>query len=114
LRGVARFAPGERLIHHAKHKAQFPGLTDIQYEELADVFLRRTPALELLECERKKGDVLRYDTATGEFGVLSATGIIRTYFKPVPCISLPVEIRTNCHGKPTNIDYFNSECRKER
>jgi hypothetical protein len=53
--------------------------------------------------------------ATEEFGVLSAAGIIRTYFKPVPCVSLPVHVvKSNCHGEPTNVEYFRSECGRER
>ena len=66
------------------------------------------------ECRRKKGDVLRYDPTTEEFGVVSSAGIIRTYFKPIPCASLPPMIRHNCHGLPSNIEYFKTECRNER
>lgn len=110
--GVPRFDPNELAIHHAKHRAQFPGLSAIQYQNLADSFLGRPASSELLECKRNKGDVLRYDTVTEEFAVLSSTGIIRTYFKPVPCASL--QVKRNCHGEPTNMDYFRVECGRER
>ena len=112
--GVPRFDPSELAIHHAKHGAQFPGITATDYENLADRFLGRPPTASMLECRRKKGDMLRYDKTTEEFGVLSPAGIIRTYFKPVPCVSLPLPLRTNCHGHPTNVDYFREECKRER
>ena len=112
--GVPRFDPSELAIHHAKHGAQFPGLTATEYEELADKFLGNPLTPAMVECRRRKGDVLRYDTKTEEFGVLSVTGIIRTYFKPVPCETLPAALRRNCHEHPTNLDYFHEECRKER
>ncbi len=68
------------------------------------MFLSRPFGPGLMQCRRKKGDVLRYDTTTTEFGVLSVTGVIRTYFKPVPCVSLPPGAKLNCHRQPTNLD----------
>lgn len=101
-------------IHHAKHQSDFPGLTPAQYEALADAFLQRPSSSSFKECNRKRGDFLRYDMVTGEFAVLSNNGVIRTYFKPVPCATLPPSARVRCHGYSSNLDYFNAECRRER
>ena len=46
-------------------------------------------------------DVVRFDPATDEFGVLSRYGIIRTYYKPVP---------GRTHHKSSNLAYFRAQC----
>lgn len=111
---MAQFDPNELLIHHAKHQSEFPECTPAQYERLADTFLRRASSVDLKECNRKKGDLIRYDMLTNEYAVLSSAGVIRTYFKPVPCASLAPAVRAGCHGHATNLDYFSYECRNER
>jgi hypothetical protein len=69
-----------------------------------------------LNAQRSKGDVLRYDPMTEEYGVLSTAGLIRTYFKPLPCIKLPIPMRAavrmkgKCHPQTDNKEYFNAEC----
>ena len=110
---MAQFGTGELARHYAKHKADFPGITEAQYEKLAAGFLLGQPTQSMLECQRKKGDMLRYDSITKEFGVLSADGIIRSYFKPAPCASLAVALPGGCHGHPTNEDYFHAECKRQ-
>jgi filamentous hemagglutinin len=52
-----------------------------------------------LEKTRPNGDVVRYNPATDEFGVVKPDGTIRTYYKPDPAR----------HGRPTNLDYFNAQ-----
>ena len=106
---VAGFATHELAIHHAKHGHDFPGKTVFEYEQLAEQFLVKVKGPTTLECCRAKGDIVRYDTSTEEFGVLSAVGTIRTYFKPRPCRTAPPP----CHGHPDNLEYFKSECRKK-
>jgi filamentous hemagglutinin len=44
---------------------------------------------------------VRFDPATDEFGVLSAAGEVRTYFRPVPGVT---------HKQSTNLEYFNVSC----
>jgi filamentous hemagglutinin len=51
---------------------------------------------------RSNGNIVRFDTSTNEYGVLAATGIIRTYYMPDPAV----------HLQPTNLDYFHGECAK--
>jgi hypothetical protein len=110
---VARFDATELAIHFAKHQADFTALTATDYEHLADQFLSVAPYPALMQCTRQRGDLVRYDTVTTEFGVLSAAGAIRTYFKAKPCISLPPTVpKTGCHGHPDNVTYFRAECSK--
>lgn len=69
-----------------------------------------TPAM--LDCIRPiGGDRLRYDTITMKFVVQSKDGVVRTYFKPRPCSSIPAGLpRVRCHGFATNEEYFKGEC----
>lgn len=109
--GVARFDAAERAIHFAKHRADFNTLNEIEYENLADGFMSGAVHADLLECVRTRGDVVRYNRATDEFGVLSSSGMIRTYFKAKPCASLPPSApKIGCHGFASNLQYFKSEC----
>lgn len=82
-------------------------MTEGDYENLADTFLGESisaatyPTIQ--ECVRAANqDILRYNSTTEEFGVLTQAGHIRTYFKPDPAK----------HGFATNYDYFVSECSK--
>jgi filamentous hemagglutinin len=52
-----------------------------------------------LEKVRANGDIVRYNPATEEFGIVKSDGTIRTYYKPDPAN----------HGFPTNLDYFNAQ-----
>ena len=108
---MARFDAAELQIHYAKHRADFAVSTDKEYERLADAFLSRPLYPDLMQCTRTKGDIVRYDVVTQEYGVLSVSGVIRTYFKPIPCASLAVAApRVNCHGYVDNVQYFSASC----
>lgn len=113
---MLKFDQSELMIHFARHRADVGVATSQQYELLAIAFLSRSDVGgSLMECTRKKGDVLRYDTLTAEFGVLAASGMIRTYFKPIPCSSLPAGVpKTRCHRHADNVAYFQFECGRER
>ena len=108
------FDPNELPIHWAKHRTEFPAaMTMSDYEKQADALLSRQLSAALLECTRGRGDVVRYDTVTTEYVVRSTAGLVRTYFKPMPCSSIPAWLpKVRCHGYATNLDYFNGECLK--
>lgn len=55
-----------------------------------------------LECTRKQGDVVRYDWLTKEFGILSSSGTIHSYYKP----------DRNVHRKLFHVCYFKRECKR--
>ena len=103
-----RFEHTELAIHFWKHRADFAAVTEAEYERAAARFLRSRKRPNLLECSRIGGDLVRYDTATEEFAVLSSGGITRTYFKPVPCVVRAVRF---CHGEPDNVQYFQKACK---
>jgi hypothetical protein len=72
------------------------------YATLADTFLGSPLDPEhQVEGRRSDGDLVRLDLRTDEFGILSKSGHIVTYFKADP--------RT--HEKGTNLEYF-KECVK--
>ena len=111
------FASARQLNrHYALHGAEFGVSNAAQYELLADQFLGRPKPSHVQECRRKRGDVLRFDPSTQEYGVLGGNQVIRTYFKPVPCVDVPAAMRASvaqagrCHGHPDNLLYFQSEC----
>jgi len=102
-----------------KHGAEFGASNAEEYKELADVFLSGSVLRGVHEHARLGGDRLRYDPKTESFGVLDASGIIRTFFKPIPCSSIAdllaraIAINSGtCHGHATNLLYFQSECRR--
>ena len=67
---------------------------------------------------QEPGDILRYDSLTEAFGVLDSLGVIRTFFKPIPCATLRgaalIEaLRSGrCHAYADNLEYFRSECKR--
>jgi hypothetical protein len=51
-----------------------------EYEELADSFLA-TPIDQHTHCATdRRGDTLRYNASTGEFAILTAANVIRSYY----------------------------------
>lgn len=102
----------ELLRHYADHAADSGAKSAAEYEMLADRFLGRSLKAEVLECRRRRGDIIRFNQVTDEYGVLSKEKVIRTYFKPVPRVTLTGTITRKCHNHATNLAYFQAECRK--
>jgi filamentous hemagglutinin len=91
----------KRREHFGKHGTEFGLTNEIDYERLADAFLTGPKTPEILECRRpRENDVIRYNYSTNEIGVLTAFGVIRTYFKPDPAE----------HYLPHNMDYYLVNC----
>ncbi len=99
-----RFADEGLLFDHfTKHRSDFGVATAAEYEALAVRFLDSplTPPTE--ECRRaRRQDIVRYNPDTDEFGVKSASGVIRTYYKP----------GHNQLGRFPNVEYFMKACRQ--
>src|SRR5258708_26721088 len=101
--------------HFSEHGYDFGSGSADEYEQMADLFLGANKPEGVHECVRNSGARLRYDPASEAFGVVDGQGIIGTYFKPVPCSSLPGAIRDatrqagrcDCHA--TNLVYFKAE-----
>jgi filamentous hemagglutinin len=95
-----RFASdGQLQDHFNRHGGDFGARTAAEYEARANTFLNGPRGPGVLEKTRPNGDVVRYNPATDEFGVVKPDGTIRTYYKPDPAR----------HGRPTNLDYFNAQ-----
>jgi len=99
---TAGFDPLRLAAHFQAHRADFGAATAAAYEALADRFLGGPIDTRTHQCVRSNGDVLRYSELTQEFGIISARGVIRTYFKPKP----------RRHRYVTNLTYFRVECLK--
>ena len=94
----------DRQDHFKKHGSDFGARDALHYEAMADAFLGSPLTPEILECTRaKNGDVVRYNTITDEFGVLSSSQHIRTYFKPKPHDTIKY---------PNNIAYWKEQCKR--
>ena len=65
-----------------KHAAEFPEFVNAkQYVEGAKNFLHNSRAGTLMKT-RANGDILKYHPGTNTFGVMNATGVPRTIFRP--------------------------------
>ena len=113
-----RFSNARQLDRHfAVHAAEFGVETARAYEDLAIAFwIAAKPGVH--ECVRQSGERIRFDPSTDEMSVLGADNVILTFYRPVPCNSIPLTdrelaIRTGkCHGEANNLLYFQKECRR--
>ncbi len=95
------FDPRDLAQHFDDHQHEFGVDTEEEYLMLADTFLGGQRDSDTFECRRQRdGSIIRYNRITDEFGVLTSTGNILTYFKLHPTI----------HRLPTNWDYVQREC----
>lgn len=105
-------------LHFQEHGGDFGASDADEYEQMADAFLGGSTAPTVHECVRRCGVKIRYDPADESFGILDSNKVIRTYFKPVPCSSLPGAVRAiakqagRCHPCANNLVYFKTECKK--
>src|SRR5208337_2238751 len=84
----------QRSRHFSEHGGDFGASNANEYEQFADTFLcGPAPLGSVQECTRKKGDKVRYDPTTQTYGVIDGSGVIRTFYKPVPCPSVPAAVR---------------------
>ena len=104
----------EHFETHVLFQGEFPGVqAEDEYLELADKFLSEplnnatTEQCQRIKKDGSRGDIVRYNRTTQEFGVLSVGNVIRTYFIPTPTGMWG-------HGHRTNYDYFLWNCRLRR
>ena len=72
---------------------------------MADDFTTGIKGPNIQELVRGNGDIIRFNATTGEYGVVSKGGIIRTYYKPAPKSSKnPRGYDPNKYSSPQ--DYF--------
>jgi hypothetical protein len=98
----------QERAHFRKHGALLGHRTISSYVDAADRFCAGPLSGTTRECVRPQGcctgDIVRWDRATGEFGVLSPANYVRTYMK--------LDLRP--HGRKRNAerDYFRNQCNK--
>jgi pyocin large subunit-like protein len=93
-----------RQDHFKRHGSDFGARDAVRYEEMADTFLGSPLTAETLECTRaSNGDIVRYNPTTDEFGVLSSSRTIKTYYKPKPWNKVKF---------PNNMEYWKEQCKK--
>ena len=92
--------------HFWDHNYEFnPEFTSADaYEAAAIEFLRRelTPGTTMLECIRRNGDIIRFDTRTDEFAICNRDGYLKTYYRA----------DTYWHRQESNLAYFRQQCAK--
>lgn len=85
---------------------------------MADAFWSNPKPSHIQQCKRKRGDVVRFDPATQAYGVVDGSNVIRTFFKPIPCASVPELQRSamskagRCHAEKDNLIYFQVRCKQ--
>jgi len=74
------FEIGKRLLHFDKHRLEHEWVDQFDYEIQADDFLSRPLTPSMRECHRRRdGALVRFDSSTGEFGILHTSNYIGTY-----------------------------------
>ena len=90
------FEIGKRLIHFDKHKIEHEWADQFEYEMTADDFLTKQLTPSMRECRRRRdGALVRFDSSTGEFGILRSSNHIGTYL----------------YMRHRGLEYFEKECR---
>ena len=102
--------------HFHDHGHEFGAQTKEAYLAMAKTFLELdlTANPHILECkQRKNGDVIRFNPRTDEFAIITSTGRIKTYFKPVPSRLAPFGTPLYLtHTFQNNMSYFRYKCRQ--
>ena len=79
--------------HWGRHGNDFGSISDMDYLRRCLSFLNAdiTAASDIQECERVlSGDIIRFNAITDEFAIMSISGRIKTYFKPMPQHIAPI------------------------
>ena len=72
----------DHYVKHVIRQKEFGKLSKEEYLRRAQELVTSEPGGDILVKKRSNGDRLFYNRRTNEFAVLSADGVIRTFFKP--------------------------------
>ena len=100
-------------VHWDRHGSDFGSPDDADYLNRCLQFLNadRTMQTDIQECNRvATNEIVRFNAVTDEFAIMSVSGIIRTYFKPMPRHRTPSGYRGVTHPFHTNQLYFQANC----
>ncbi len=94
----------KRADHFKRHGGEFdPAFASAEdYEAAAVAFLTAPLIGRIMECERRNGQVRRFNPDTDELAICDRNGVLKTYFRPDP----------NRHKQKDNVTYFKKECLK--
>jgi pyocin large subunit-like protein len=110
------FDAQELAPHFAEHGADFGAITMAEYERIADAMWNNPMPAHVHECFRPQGGAVRFDPTTDAYCVLGSDKKLKTFFKPVPCVTIQEPQRTvmkregRCHPQPDNMTYFKVRC----
>lgn len=108
----------ELAQHYAEHGNEFGANSGNEYEQFADTFWVEPKPTHVQECRRRFGDIIRFDPNDQTFSVVDSKGVIRTFFKPIPCVSIQAPLRAaekkagRCHSYADNVKYFQARCQQ--
>lgn len=106
----------EALYWHFRwHGADFGAAGELDYLNECCTFLNavRTVNTDIQECERvTKAEIIRFNAVNDYFAVMDTSGIILTFFKPMPIHLAPVGYSGITHSYLTNQVYFEENCRR--
>jgi hypothetical protein len=105
----------ELYRHFEDHGSDFGSVDEIDYLRECREFLNADVAVatDIQECVRKStGDIIRFNPTNDYYAVMSITGIIKTFFKPMPRHVAPPGFRGIRHRFATNQAYFEECCRQ--
>lgn len=100
--------------HYNDHGADFGASDAFEYQNMAEEFLCGDKEVGILQCTRTGGDMIRFCLKTSRFGVISQSGIIRTFFMPLRCVDKPVHSTKRCHDYASDEDYYRASCSERR
>lgn len=105
-----------RHFHFENHGDDFGLTDDADYQAEARKFLNADSAIDtdIQECERGNGDIVRFNAVTDQFAIMSSSGTIKTYYKPMPRSLAPSSYPRYkiTHPFATNQLYFDYNCRQ--
>jgi len=104
----------DRYEHFFDHGSDVGATDEVAYEALAVAFLSIAKPSHVLQCRRRKGDTVRFNPVSNEFGVIAVDGTVRTYYKPIRCVDLPPSLVgiKRCHNFSSHMDYYEDSCTK--
>lgn len=106
------------MQHFADHGSEFGVTSSAEYEQIADKFWVDPKPAHVHECRRRRGDIIRFDPHDQTFSVVDSKSVIRTFFKPIPCVCISVPQRAleklsgRCHDYASNLLYFQARCQQ--
>lgn len=105
----------ELYDHFDRHGSDFQCSDESEYLQKCRNFLNADKAIrtDIQECERDKtNEIIRFSASTDEFAIMSLSGMVKTYYKPMPRHLAPAGYAGDTHAFLTNQLYFEDNCKR--